>query len=251
MPIKAIINMKSKTVKIIHSLFIMVLGFVLIPSVATAIDNFESLEVLSSRLPNYPLGMTMEGIYKGKARVILSVDETGSLKDVYVEAYTHPEFGRLAEKYVRLWTFQPAKLNGEPISVIKSLEFDFEDKRGVHAVGVMESTADKLNFGRFAKSKRIYSPKELDKIPVPVEMEKPLFPEEFRNKNIKGSTTVIFYIDEEGSVRMPHVTEYSHENFAKVSLLAVENWKFQPPIVRGKPVSILVRQQFNFSESRR
>lgn len=215
----------------------------------SAVDNFESLKVVTSELPSYPLGMTNNGIYDGAARVVINVNEKGGLEDVYLESYTHPEFGRLAEESIKKWTFQPAKLNGEPLSVIKAIDFDFEDRRGVFAFGIMESVAAKLNFARFSESKRIYSPKELDKIPEPIQMTAPLYPEEFKGKGVTGKVSVLFYIDEMGEVRMPHVTEYSHESFGKTALIAVEDWKFNPPLVRGKPVAIMVRQKFTFSES--
>lgn len=214
-----------------------------------AIDNFESLKVVTSVLPSYPLGMTVNGIYDGAARIIISVNENGVLEDVYVESYTHPQFGKLAAESIRKWTFQPAKLNGEPLSIIKAIDFDFEDRRGVFAFGIMESVAAKLNFARFAESKRIYSPKELDEIPKPIKMTTPLYPEEFKGQGTIGNVSVLFYIDETGEVRMPHVTEYSHESFGKTAIIAVEDWKFDPPLVRGKPVSIMVRQKFTFSES--
>ncbi|MCZ6674088.1 MAG: energy transducer TonB, partial [Verrucomicrobia bacterium] len=218
------------------------------PGVVIGIENFESLKVLEMVLPSYPMKMTFEGIYEGSARVIINVDETGELVDVYQESYTHPEFGRLADKYIRLWTFQPAKLNGEPITAIKPVDFNFDDKRGVYSVGIQAAMGSNMNFGRSANSKRVYSPEELDENLEPIEMVQPPFPEEFRNTDIEGTATVLFYIDETGKTRMPHVTEYSHMDFGTSALLAVENWKFKPPLVRGKPVSIMVSQKFNFTQ---
>jgi outer membrane biosynthesis protein TonB len=37
----------------------------------------------------------------------------------------------------------------------------------------------------------------------------------------------------------------------KEALIAVNEWKFKPPLVNGKPVSIQVRQVFNFQESKK
>lgn len=218
------------------------------PRLSPAVENFESLQVVETVLPAYPMQMTYEAVYEGAAQVIVHVNEMGELEDVYLAAYTHPEFGRLAEEYIKKWTFKPAKMNGEPLSVIKPFDFKFEDRRGVFALGIMEAAASKLNFMQHADSKRIYSPSELDKIPTPIQMTKPLFPEEFKGKDVQGSATVLFYIDEEGIPRMPHVTEYSHESFGITSLMAVKDWKFEPPMVRRKPVAILARQVFNFSE---
>ena len=193
--------------------------------------------------------MTFEGIFDGSAQVVVNVNEKGEIEDVYLSQYTHPVFGKLAEEYIRKWKFKPAKLNGEPLSVIKPFDFRFEDRRGVFALGIHEAAATKLRFSNFVGGKKIYSPRELDQIPEPISMVTPLFPEEFKGKKVRGTATVLFYIDEEGNIRMPHVTEYSHESFGKTALLAVDQWKFKPPMVKGKPVSIQVRQVFNFQES--
>jgi len=217
---------------------------------STAVENFESLEVIHSVLPAYPTGMTFEGIFDGSAQVIVNVNELGEVEDVYLSAYTHPLFGKLSEEYIQKWKFKPAKLNGEPLSVIKPFDFKFEDRRGVFAMGIHEAAASKLRFSNFVNGKRIYSPRELDEIPEPISMETPLYPAEFKGRGIEGSATVLFHIDEEGNIRMPHVTEYSHDSFGKTALLAVDKWKFKPPMVNGKPVSIQVRQVFKFQENK-
>ena len=213
------------------------------------VEQFESLKVMEMNLPGFPEKVTFEGIYEGVARLIIKVDQTGRLVDAYQESYTHPEFGRLAEKYVRLWRFQPAKLNGEPITVIKEVDFHFDDKRGVYSTDIHGATALKLNFFRFASSKKTYSPAELDQPLESVEMEQPLFPFEFKNRGVKGTATVVFFIDEMGMSRIPNVTDYSHVAFGQAASMAVENWKFKPPTVGGKPVSVKVRQVFTFSDS--
>lgn len=228
--------------------FLLVLLIPQFSNLAHGIDNFESMKVLTTQMPAYPVGLVSEGILEGYAEIIIRVNEMGELTDVYKSAYSHPEFGRLAEKYIKMWTFQPAKLNGEPHAVIKSVDFRFEDKRGVHSLLAMEAAVMKMNFGpKDTDGKRIYSPEELDQDPIPLETETPLFPEEFKGQGIKGTATVVFYIDEEGNVRMPHVIENSQDIFGLTALFSVRKWKFKPPLVRGKPVSVLVRQKFNFN----
>lgn len=212
------------------------------------IENFESLKILNVELPAYPMKMTFEGIYEGQATVIINVDETGTILDVYQESFTHPVFGKIAADSVLKWTFQPAKLNGEPVPSVKPLTFKFDDKRGVFSVSMQEAAASFLKFSKHAKSKRLYDFGELDEGLQPEEMRQPYFPEEFKNKGIEGSATVMFYVDEEGKTRMPHLTDYSHSNFGKAALSAVDYWKFKAPTVNGKPASIQVRQTFNFSD---
>ena len=216
---------------------------------ATEVQNFESLKILEMKLPSYPMKMTFEGIYGGQARVVFSVDERGELIDVFQESYTHPEFGRLAAESIWKWKFQPSKLNGEPITVVKAIDFNFDDKRGVFSSGIIEAAAAKLNFGRHAKSKQMYGPNDLDEELQAIEMGAPFFPEEFKNSDVDGMATVVFYIDEKGETRLPYTSEYSHLAFGQSAVHAVLNWKFKPPTVNGKPASILVRQQFNFKDA--
>lgn len=225
--------------------------FVVLPDTARAVENFESLKVLEMVLPNYPMKMTFQGVYEGTARVMIRVDESGKLIDVFQESYTHPEFGGLADEYVRLWTFQPAKLNGEPVASIKPVDFNFDDRRGVYSLGIMETVASGYNLGRFAKSKQVCSVKDLDHGLQPLEMRQPPFPKDFYETDIEGLATVIFYIDESGKTRMPYLTEQSHPSFGQAALLAVEHWRFKPPLLKGEPVSVLVRQVFTFSETAR
>jgi TonB family protein len=232
--------MKNKIYKTTLFSLIVILITPVFSGLTYGVENFESLKVVTTQMPSYPTRLVSEGIFEGFAQVVIRVNEEGKLTDTYLSAYSHPEFGRLAEKYIKLWTFQPAKLNGEPLSVIKSMDFKFEDNRGVFSLLPMEAAAMKMNFGPMdTGGKRIYSPHELDEIPVPLEIETPLYPDEFRGQGIEGTATVIFYIDEEGEVRMPHVTENSQDHFGMTALSSVKKWKFKPPLVKGKQVAIL------------
>ena len=221
-------------------------GFIVGPPAMAEIENFESVRVIDSSLPEYPVRLAYEGIYQGGARLIVSIDETGKLTDVFIESYSHSEFGRLAERYIHRWSFQPAKLNGEPITSIKPIDFHFDDKRGVYSIGAPEALTALFYTGDTLDSKRIHSVEELDRDLEPIEMAQPLYPEVFKNSDMDGSATIEFYVDEKGHVRVPHTTEYTHGSFGETALVTVKEWKFKPPRVNGKPVSIHVRQTFNF-----
>ena len=210
------------------------------------VENFESAQVVDTALPDYPVRLAYEGIYSGGARLIVRINETGELIDVFVESYTDSEFGRLAERYIERWTFLPAKLNGEPITSIKPIDFHFDDKRGVYSVGAPEALTALLYTGNNQDAKRVYSPRELDNELEPIEMTQPLYPEDLKRTGIDGSATIMFYVDERGRVRMPHATEYSQNIFGESALHSVTQWKFEPPRLKGKPVSVLVKQKFNF-----
>ena len=218
----------------------------LIPGFAWGVDNFESLKIIQTTHPNYPMRLTQMGLYEGHVRLLIAVDYMGELSDVFVEEYTHETFAEIARETVWQWDYIPAKVNGEPTTVVKALDFRFEDRTGLHSVDIIASAADKLGLNRMYGKKRVYRPEDLDSIPEPIEVVKPKYPLEFKEEGVRGEVSVLFYIDEEGRVRMPHIAEYTHEEFAQLALVAVRQWKFNPPIRRGKPVSILVRQPFSF-----
>lgn len=214
-----------------------------------AVENFESAKVLETALPEYPVRLAYEGIYSGGARLIVSVDESGKLTDVFTESYSHSEFGRLAERYIKRWTFQPAKLNGEPIASIKPIDFHFDDKRGVYSIGAPEALSILFYSGDNLDSKTVYSANDLDDGLESIEMPLPLYPEDFKQSDVDGHATIMFYVDEKGRVRMPHTTDYSEAVFGESALFSVKQWRFRPPIMKGKAVCVLVKQRFNFKAS--
>ncbi|QXD25264.1 energy transducer TonB [Opitutia bacterium ISCC 51] len=137
-------------------------------------------------------------------------------------------------------------MNGEPITSIKTIDFHFDDKRGVYSVGGPESLTALLYTGNNQDAKRTYSPGDLDKELEPIEMPAPLYPEDPKHSGVDGSATLMFYVDERGRVRMPHVTEYSQSIFGESALQSVKQWRFESPVIDGKKVSVLVKQRFDF-----
>lgn len=226
--------------------FVSIFLVALTPGFAWGVDSFESLKIIQTTHPNYPMRLTQIGLYEGYVRLLIAVDYRGELNDVFVEEYTHETFAKIAEETVWEWEYVPAKVNGEPTTVVKALDFRFEDRTGLHSVDVMAAAADKLGLNKMFGKKRVYSLEDLDAIPEPIEVVKPKYPLEFKDEGVEGNVSVLFYIDEEGRVRMPHITEFSHVEFAELALNAVKQWKFKPPIKRGKPVSIMVSQPFTF-----
>ena len=226
--------------------FCSVLLVALIPGVAWGVENFESLKIIQTTHPSYPMRLTQIGLYEGYVRLLIAVDYMGEINDVFIEEYTHETFAELARESVWQWKYVPAKVNGEPTTVVKALDFRFEDRTGLHSVDIMAAAADKLGLNRMYGKKRVYSIKDLDEVPEPIEVVKPKYPMEFKDEGVEGAASVMFYIDEEGRVRMPHISEFTHQEFAELALVAVKQWKFKPPIRHGKPVSIMVSQPFNF-----
>jgi TonB family protein len=85
--------------------------------------------------------------------------------------------------------------------------------------------------------------RDLDHIPTPVEVVAPVA----KLEGAPRSVTVEFYIDEQGRVRMPAVDrEAADDTLAAAAVAAVEKWRFEPPVRKGRPVLVFAEQPFNF-----
>jgi TonB family protein len=59
-----------------------------------------------------------------------------------------------------------------------------------------------------------------------------------------------FYIDETGTVRMPAVSIKDDSELTALAVMALRQWKFEPPTRNGRPVLVKATQVFNFGPSR-
>lgn len=91
-----------------------------------------------------------------------------------------------------------------------------------------------------------FSMSEIDQKPRAVHQVAATYPAELRSKKIEGVVAVIFIVDESGRVANPRVEKSSHTEFEKPALDALRQWKFEPALKSGKPVSCRMRVPFRF-----
>ncbi|MBI2517875.1 MAG: energy transducer TonB [Opitutae bacterium] len=213
---------------------------------ATAAGD-SSLDILQTQPTRFPYALTQLGVLRGEAWLVLSVDAEGRLQDVLVTGYTRREFADEATDAVRRWQYKPAKVRGEVVPVVREVHFTFT-RTGVvidsiTGLDMVARSIDRLN--RNTLGYRARTMQELDRIPVPVNVVQPSYPETLA----PGETvavTVEFYIDETGQVRMPAALERNSSELAYRAVEAVRAWKFEPPVSKGRPVLVLTRQVFHF-----
>ncbi|SEL14028.1 TonB family C-terminal domain-containing protein [Pseudoxanthomonas sp. GM95] len=85
-----------------------------------------------------------------------------------------------------------------------------------------------------------------DRLPELLAGEAPVYPLELIGFDVTGQATVVFTIDESGSVVDPVVESATNLAFSEASLRAIRTWKFRPASLEGKPVRQSSRQQFPF-----
>lgn len=75
--------------------------------------------------PNYPSNETNSGIKRWVSLHIV-VDEHGAVRFPTVDVSPGPGFAQAALEAVRKWTFEPAKLNNQPVAVLVSITMYFQ-----------------------------------------------------------------------------------------------------------------------------
>lgn len=187
-------------------------------------------------------------VQKGEARIALNVDEKGVLVDTLVVGYTRREFADLALEGLKAWKYEPAMLNGAPISSVSEVQVSFS-ATGVVVDLTINETIQSLFSYAFNDERYNYRPcllRDIDRIPSPVKVVNPVYPSDLAEQGVTGQVNVTFFIDETGEVRMPAVTQAEDLRLAAPAIAALALWKFEPPTRNGSPVLVRASQQFNF-----
>ena len=206
----------------------------------------QSIKIHQTVTPRFPEDEMLRGVTMGRARIALSIDHTGSLKEWLVVGYTKPAFAAAAVAAVRQWTFEPMRVRGEAVSARCELNFDFQ------ATGVIVSLDATSTVSRYIDA--VFSPEgrwacaleELDRVPARLVATPPGYSQSLGDRGIKGRALIEFFIGEDGTVRLPTVITADHEELGVLAAAAVRTWKFEPPLRHGRPVLARARQVFNF-----
>lgn len=211
--------------------------------------DYVPMKIIQTEPTIYPHEAKDLGIASGEAQVALEVDEKGKLTDYLVTAYTYPAFAEAAVIAIKKWEYRPAYLHGEGRSARADLTFTFESQGMVLVDLTVSSFVEQRNYelhpGAYAF--HVCTLRDLDRIPTPSKVVKPIYPREFAGKAV--TVTVQFYIDKDGRVRLPAVdseTGTEHDSLCAAAVQAVTQWQFEPPVSRGHPVVVAVKQDFNF-----
>lgn len=230
------------------SLLAVSLGCSFALTAAEPASGYKPMKVLQTEPVIFPNRAQEVGFLNGEARIAIQIDENGTLSDYLLTAYSHPAFGDTAVQAVKRWKYEPAVLNGVAHGAIVELTFLFEN-RGIVVVDMTVSSYVEMRNVQLRPHAFAYSAchlRDLDRIPTPVKVVRPLYPADQAKAKEAGTVTVSFYIDEKGHVRMPAVDREANEAFAAAAVQAVSQWEFEPPMSKGHPVLVAARQDFNF-----
>ena len=235
-------------------MFILGIGLLLsgsaLAQTSPARAEWQSLKILQTADPVFPLRLMQRAVTQGEARVVISVDSTGELMEWLVIGYTQPEFADSAVAAIKAWKFEAARLQGKPVAATAELRF-YYTAQGVVVSSqnlneMFETLIRQMLGGRY-----LYQPcalSELDRLPVPVATVAPVYPRELAQKGVQGTVEVEFYIDQTGAVRLPSATTKDNVELSGLAIAALSQWKFTPPTSRGQGVLVKAVQTFNFRD---
>jgi TonB family protein len=181
----------------------------------------------------------------GYAEVLFVVDKQGDTSDFVVLKETNPLFSEAIIQTIRHAEFEPARVNDEIVSsrVIYRNKFHFVGgaaiRHGTEKVpsrSELEQTATPM----------VHAVEELDQPLNAVETVAPEYPAELLEAALAGGVLVEYYVAEDGSVKAPAIISSSHDMLSESALGAIRNWKFDPPLISGEPVTVVAHQQFSF-----
>jgi len=216
-------------------------------------ERMKSLVILRSLktetfvAPAMSAAMQITVVINGRVRVAVQSDSEGNPVDWLILAYSHRDLATSTSEVIRKWHFAPVKIDGLPVSA--QTEFDIEF-RGPDVVSI-SPVMDQLEFifRNMGMERLEYRPAtltEIDRIPLLLNVVHPRYSTAARDQGVRGTVEIQFYIDEQGTVRLPAIKNADRFDLAESALEAVRLWKFEPPTRNGRPVLISAVQLFDF-----
>lgn len=232
--------------KLGHTLFCFSAALVISAAVVSA--KITPICVEQTVQGQFPASLAFSPINSGEARVMINIDADGKLADLMVTGYSHPAFATEAVGLLKQWRYSPAAIDGIPIGVRAELRINFVAKGRVISLSAIDTTGALLqNMIPQPLFESVCGPAELDNPIEALQMVSPPTPGKTEpSRQLTATTVVDFYVDEQGQIRMPVVTESTNETYAQATVSVLNQWRFSAPTRRGKPVAVRVQQKFIF-----
>ncbi len=211
---------------------------------ASSIARGEEDETRTARVKDrveavYPYELALKGV-EGQAALQFNVDPDGQAQDVIVAGATEPEFGFAAKAMLEAWRFEPVRDGDDPAwAKGQTLVVRFEAASGDVA---LDATARRLLTELRKEKPTIGGAGSLDGVPWALKTAKPVYPRDLlKGKDIAGTATIDFIVDEKGKVQLPRIVSASQWEFGWAAATAVLRFEFTPPTKAGTPTAVRMR----------
>ena len=219
------------------------------------------LEAIKTQRAIYPYEARNQKI-QGEVVVKILISETGDVESAEIVS-GDPILAKSAMDAVKKWKFKPFIKNGKPVKVSTKLpmDFAFSDKimeKGVSADGSTTTGRDVLTTpSSLSSSPTNPSAATSGNTPNRVEVASgvsrgllirqvaPVYPDEARRAHIQGTVVLQAVIGEDGRVTDLQFISGPRE-LARAAIGAVQQWRYRPYLLMGKPVEVTTQIQVNF-----
>ncbi|HET7674928.1 MAG TPA: energy transducer TonB, partial [Gammaproteobacteria bacterium] len=205
-----------------------------------ATPMIEPLKPLNTPAPIYPAAEYKDRI-SATVKIAFTVQPNGRTADIDVLTPGAPAaFRKAARDAVSRWTFRPYTINGQPRA------------QRVQQTIAFNPPAAPVRASRPAPQERSTGgsgPKlKTGPAPVPVHLVPPEYPIEAARRHVNGYVIVGFTVNASGRTQdIQIVASEPRHIFDDAARKAVEQWRFQPYRIDGKPASTRIEQKISFN----
>lgn len=202
-------------------------------------DGLTQPKLVRELVPVRPIGLP--GKIPNVAVVVeLVVNIDGLPEDLKIMKSAGPELDEASLKTLAQARWEPARLNGQPVSV--RMPFTIGWGTGSEEVEPDSAAPPAAGSKTYTVEDGVKEPKVLNKVA-------PVYPSALKEKGVQGRVVLEVVINEEGKPWMLRVLKSDDEGFNQAALDAVKQWRWEPPMLHGKPVSLRWTLTINFKLS--
>jgi len=213
----------------------------LLPAALSASTN--RVPVIESPAPPFPSSLFTQAVNNGRALVVCTVNDDGSVLDLWTLETNHLAFAESAEGALRTWRYAPANVPAQsivPWPRIDVVDFDFSRSGQITTKTHREAMAASFLTPQPASGRIEDIPAVSSERIARLEGKAPAAP----SATPAGEVVVEFLLDRTGRVRLPVAIRADHLAHARAAVTAVSSWRFAalPPEIKTPAV----RMRWNF-----
>ncbi len=205
--------------------------------------------------PVYP-DLARQARLQGMVLIEATIDRDGSVVDTKVLRPV-PLLESAAVEAVKQWKYEPTLLDGEPVPVLMVVTVSFtlkgaaqastpEPAQAAASMTAAVSAARAVATSTSAQQKPPVRVGGAVKEPKKIKDVAPVYPDEARQAGVQGMVIIETTIGTDGAVSDVKVLR-SVALLEMAAVEAVKQWKYEPTLIDGEPVSVLMVVTVNFT----
>lgn len=208
--------------------------------------------------PVFPPGLAARGVTRGSASFLILVNREAELEDFVMLEASHLDVGGSIARVLPEWEFMPTVIDGAPVNAMSRISINIRSSGSVAMLSVGDDVQNLFpggvkTVGEGQSVYRVAAMEDLDYLPELIHAVPPPPPPADAIRGDRVDVVFGMFIDEEGKVRMP-MLQKAGEGKVDLQVLesvqqALKQWRFMPPTIEGRPVTVRVQQPFQLNSS--